>query len=1287
MAQSLPGGVSLFGFQPFDSPALLAGEGNHHVTPWNLTSRFVTGCDAQNPCSNGECCSSSGVCGFGPVHCNFGCLSNCRATAECGEFAGEPGKRCSEGACCSQDGLCGTSTKHCGTGCQSNCATPKRPQASPGDVHDRIVGYWEAWNMGNNQCGQMDPTQIPVEGLTHLVLAYAYINPEDLRIAPMPGLDDSLFHQIPELKSRNPDLKVFISIGGWSFTNEGAETRTVLSRICESGISMRNFANSVNLFLSHYGFDGVDIDWEFPGAPDRGGSNEDFTYFPNLLAAIRSTTAFRKLGYGLSITIPSHAWYLRWYKLDNIVLYTDFINMMSYDLHSAWERPNPGVAEVYGHTNLTEIDSAISILLQHGANASMINLGIAFYSRTFQLRDFNCKTPGCAFVGPGGKGICTNTPGILSFREMMDVVTLSEERDIYRFYDEEAAINYMVYHHDFWISYDNPQSFQAKIDFANGRGLGGLHIWSIDMDTDDLHALKTITGRDDLRKPPGMSSTLENFNVNDCRVTDCGGSCSAGEQLMVKTNLGPGGGCPNGHKDSRQRSYCCPQYGAPDPSTCQWYGSGGQCYGQCHDNEILMLEDDFGGASHCDSPLKKVWCCPATRGDQAVRNCVARPQGQCTGEKPQSLTTFGNYNDKHELCCPDKPKFNNCAWYGSGISCSGNRCPAGQVQLMRHEYGDGWGCSMSRQKAFCCDPPVEGSAFVPVPLTRLFPDRYLQDIEDAVYAESFDEDNRFQHPSPPSLIAHDPNQESFAWIVLASETVEDLVSFDKRDGSHLELFDCPDVHPDDHSPQRARAVCIHDALGNCEEILQGGATGTIIRLPEHCTDSSYVRAVNFSLSSNQTLASHLVKLKRAVPDYRVYDLEFDYDFKNLRRDGGEIYFRVDASNHPGYWDAVVAPPRDMSRKRGEERAEERGLRSRDNWREFDRRWLEETHPEKWAGKFDTVLHDGGEQNGGLEMKTALRQALYSARHVCEGMEDAHLEVKARASYSSKVDYGMSFMGALKNFEFSEAYGYIRELVPEFWFDASIEGRAKFDFQSPFVTLYGESVLPLAGFNIKGIIELSPYHSIEAQLGATGVYSGSTHISAKLAAEGNIDHYIPPSLDPLPRGGPYHRFADVPRPSLHAKVTADYDGSVVLTLRPTFGYGVSLTYRGTHLAETTIESSMRVDTILQTFKDDPDCDGARTRITLDYSAQLEIVNPIRPWASSRDGNIYPLYHGISTPFVGECLQWGADASGESTEENFTVSSVEKRANENLVFDFNQLFIACPTDKDSEDGDCR
>lgn len=58
------------------------------------------------------------------------------------------------------------------------------------------------------------------------------------------------------------------------FTDVGV-TRTTWSEMAASSENRKAFISSTVEFLDHYGFQGLDIDWEWPTAEGRGGRPED----------------------------------------------------------------------------------------------------------------------------------------------------------------------------------------------------------------------------------------------------------------------------------------------------------------------------------------------------------------------------------------------------------------------------------------------------------------------------------------------------------------------------------------------------------------------------------------------------------------------------------------------------------------------------------------------------------------------------------------------------------------------------------------------------------------------------------------------------------------------------------------------------------------------------------------------------------------------------------------------------------------------------------------------------
>lgn len=114
--------------------------------------------------SIGACCSKvTGYCNYGPEACgtngqspNDVCWSNCDAKAACGRYADPPGKTCPLNVCCSEWGFCGIDSgqEFCSSKCQSNCAQPGSG-GSGGNVQNRIIGYYEAWNVESKCAGMV----------------------------------------------------------------------------------------------------------------------------------------------------------------------------------------------------------------------------------------------------------------------------------------------------------------------------------------------------------------------------------------------------------------------------------------------------------------------------------------------------------------------------------------------------------------------------------------------------------------------------------------------------------------------------------------------------------------------------------------------------------------------------------------------------------------------------------------------------------------------------------------------------------------------------------------------------------------------------------------------------------------------------------------------------------------------------------------------------------------------------------------------------------------------------
>lgn len=226
--------------------------------------------------------------------------------------------------------------------------------------------------------------------------------------------------------------------------------------------------------MYNFGFDGVDIDWEYPGVLSRGGSAADAANFVALLSDMR--TAFGST-FGISVALPITASYLQYYDIAGMEPYVDWFNVMSYGLHGPWDATNGQGAYVKPTTNLTEIDQKLAMgFWRLKIPMSKLNLGLAYYGRSYTLADPTCTAPGCAWSDVGAQGACSLNPGVLMNAEIRNIIG---NYSIKPTLDKAAAINYFTYSGNQWVSYDTRATFVLKQSYANSHCFGGTFIWDL----------------------------------------------------------------------------------------------------------------------------------------------------------------------------------------------------------------------------------------------------------------------------------------------------------------------------------------------------------------------------------------------------------------------------------------------------------------------------------------------------------------------------------------------------------------------------------------------------------------------------------------------------------------------------------------------------------------------------------------------------------------------------------------------------------------------------------------
>lgn len=331
-----------------------------------------------------------------------------------------------------------------------------------------VIGYVTGFN------GLVDASQISAEKLTHI--NYAFVNVKDNR-AFLQNLknDTANFNRLNTLKLRNPDLKILISIGGWSWSENFSDA--VLTDSLRKG-----FAQSAVDIIRKYKLDGVDIDWEYPGMPGEQGNvyrPEDKQNFTLMFEAIRKElnvlekeTGKKKLLTTATGGFPS---FLNNTEMGKASKYLDYINLMTYDYYS-WKQAGH-------HTNLYDsktyplensADKAVKAYMVAGVPAAKLVVGIAFYGRNFKLGSTSQKGLGDTVLGSG------NTYG-RGYTYMKD--SLINKKGFVEYRDEDAKAPYLFnVATKQYITYDNEWSVANKCEYVLQNKLGGVMFWEYNSD-------------------------------------------------------------------------------------------------------------------------------------------------------------------------------------------------------------------------------------------------------------------------------------------------------------------------------------------------------------------------------------------------------------------------------------------------------------------------------------------------------------------------------------------------------------------------------------------------------------------------------------------------------------------------------------------------------------------------------------------------------------------------------------------------------------------------------------
>lgn len=312
--------------------------------------------------------------------------------------------------------------------------------------------------------------QYPVNKLTHII--YSFLKMDNDTLGFRDSTQENTVRQLLALKATNPQLKIMVSVGGWSGCS-------FCSDMFSSAIQRQTFAKTTVALFKQYGIDGLDLDWEYPAIEGYPGHKYDAADKNNFTELVKTLRQQMGNDYLLTFAAGGFVKYMEESVDWNAVMpLVDFVNLMTYDLVG-------GYATVTGHHTLLKdyvqgqesAAKAVNWLLDKKIPPRKLIIGAAIYARVWDsVPDIN---HGLYQPGRFKRGVA-----------YYDFTNYFSDTSGYKYYwDKRAKAPYQYNASEkLFATFDDKKSIAAKAKFIRRKKLGGIMFWELaqDMKEDGL---------------------------------------------------------------------------------------------------------------------------------------------------------------------------------------------------------------------------------------------------------------------------------------------------------------------------------------------------------------------------------------------------------------------------------------------------------------------------------------------------------------------------------------------------------------------------------------------------------------------------------------------------------------------------------------------------------------------------------------------------------------------------------------------------------------------------------
>lgn len=282
------------------------------------------------------------------------------------------------------------------------------------------------------------------------------------------------------LSVRKKGVRVVLSIqgyeaGGKNFSNAAAS---------EAGRT--KLANSILEVIEKYHFDGVDIDWEYPGFGTGRLESVDRANYTLLMQQIYETVKAANSDYLVTAALPGGAYGYRRYELNKIHNYLDFIHLMTYDLETTSLAVHHSA--LYSSSNTTtqgSVNDSVDIYHRGGVPYNKLVIGIAFYGKLTQTS---------SSVNGGIHSQTTSSKYTsITYSNIVSGYLNRLGSDVTYYWDSTSKAPYLFdLSSNVFITYENEDSITEKCRYALNNSLGGVMIWELGEDDSESTLLTAV---------------------------------------------------------------------------------------------------------------------------------------------------------------------------------------------------------------------------------------------------------------------------------------------------------------------------------------------------------------------------------------------------------------------------------------------------------------------------------------------------------------------------------------------------------------------------------------------------------------------------------------------------------------------------------------------------------------------------------------------------------------------------------------------------------------------------